>query len=235
MLSPKKKITKKEMHHDPLISAYDRATSYYYDNKKLISYALTALVVLVVAIFVYTNNKRANNEKASAELGKVFPVYDAGASDIRQYKVAIEGQPDRGIMGLRAIVDNYGSTESGETARFYLATAYFTLGQYDDALRQFDSYSSSNSLLTSGAYAGMARCYEAKKDYDRSAGYYEKAASAFTNASTTPEYLNAAARCYGLAGEKEKALTLFKKLKKDFPASTFAREAERYISQYSAS
>src|ERR1700741_273972 len=112
MLSPKKKISKKEIKHDPLISAYDQTTSFYYEHKKIISYALTSLIILVVGFVVYTNNRRANNEKASTELGKVFPLYDLGANDSRQYKVAIEGQPDRGIMGWKMIVDNYGSTEA---------------------------------------------------------------------------------------------------------------------------
>jgi len=234
MLSPKKKITKKEIKQDPLISAYDQTISFYYENKKVIGYAITALLVIVVAIIIYMNNQRTNNAKAAAELGKIFPVYDAGENDARQYKVAIEGQPDRGIMGLRAIVDNYGSTEAGELARFYLATAYFSLGQFDDALKQFESFSSGSDLLKASADAGIARCYEAKQDLGKAASYFEKAAGVSKTSPLTPEYLNSAARCYGLSGEKEKAVTLLKRLKKDYPTSTFARDADRYISQFSA-
>jgi|ERR1041385_635195 tetratricopeptide (TPR) repeat protein len=234
MLTPKKKITKKEIKQDGLISAYAQATSFYYENKKYISYAFTALLIIVVGSFIYVNNRRANNEKAAAEFAKVFPIYDAAATEARQYKVAIDGQPERGIMGLKAIVDNYGGTESGEIARFYLANAYFQLGQYDDALKNFDSFSGSNPLLEASAFAGMGGCYEVKGEYAKAASYFEKAANKVSNTINTPDYLNSAARCYGQSGEKEKALTLYKKIKKEYPTSSFARDADRYIAQFSA-
>jgi len=233
MLKAKKRITKKEMKEDGLITAYGKVTSFYDLNKKNFNYGLTALVVLVIAVIIFINNRRANNEKAATELGKVFTIYDAGSNDSRQYKIAVDGQPERGIMGLRSIVDNYGSTESGEIARFYLAGAYYNLGNYDDALKSYDSFSSSNDLLAAAALAGMGNCREAKHEYEKAATSFEKAAGKISNAINTPDYLNSAARCYGLAGEKEKAVSLFKRLKKEFPKTTYAREADRYISQFS--
>src|SRR6266571_312785 len=123
MLKPKKKISRKEIKKDALITAYEQVTLYYDENKKYVSYALTGVVIVVVAILVYLNNRRANNEKAAVELGKVFAIYDGAVTNSQQYKVAIEGQPERGIMGLKAIVENYGGSESGQLARFYLANA----------------------------------------------------------------------------------------------------------------
>ena len=234
MLNPKKKITKKEIKQDGLITAYAQATTFYYENKKYLSYGITAIVVIVIFSLIYINNKRANNEKAAAEFSKVFSIYDKGATDAKQYKTAIDGEPEHGIMGLNSIVENYGSTQAGEFARFYLASAYYHLGQYDDALKNFDSFSSSSNFLTASALAGLGNCYEVKGEYGKAASYYEKAANTVSDPTDTPDYLNLAARCYGLSGDKSKAVALFKRLKKDFPASTFAREADRYIAQFSA-
>ena len=234
MLKPKKKITKKEIKQDGLVTAYAQVTSFYYENKKYISYAITGLVVIVIAVFVYVNNRRANNEKASTEIGKIYSFYDAAASTPAQYKAAIDGMPERGVMGLKNIVENYGGTESGELARFYLANAYFGLRQYDEALKQFDDFGGSDKLLQGSALAGVGACYEAKGEYARAASLYEKAANKSSNQITTPDYLNSAARCYGIAGEKDQAVALYKRLKRDFPTSSFAREAERYITQYSS-
>lgn len=233
MLKPKKKISKKEMKQDPLIGAYEQAQVYYYENKKYVSYALTALLVIVIGIVIFVNNRRANNEKAAAELGKVFTLYDGGTTNPQQYKLAIDGQPERGIMGLKTIVDNYGGTESGELARFYLANAYYQLGQYDDALRNFDNFSTSSDILKSSTLAGMGGCYEAKGEYAKAASEYDKASSTTSNPLQIPDFLNAAGRCYGLSGEKEKAVALFKRLKKEYPTSQLARDADRYISQFS--
>ncbi len=235
MLKPKKKITKKEIKQDTLVTSYAKLTTFYDANKKYFNYAFTALIVIVVAIVIYTNNRKANNEKAATELGKILPIYEATTNDPTQIKLAIDGVPERGIMGLKAIVDNYGSTSSGEIARLYLANCFLSMGNYDEALKNFDDFDSSNDLLNASAKAGLASCYEAKGDYKKAAVEYEKAASTFNNEINTPDYLLSAAICYGKAGEKEKAVSILKHLKKEFPKSSNAREADRYISQFSIS
>ena len=233
MLQPSKKIVSKEIKHDPLLSAYMSVTKIYDEQKKYISYGVTALVLLVIGTVVYLNNRTANDEKAATELGRVFPLYDAGASDVRQYKVAIDGQPERGMMGLKAIVENYGGTTSGEMARLYLANSYFMTAQYDEAFKHYDDFSGSTPLMKSASQAGMAKCYEVKTQYEKAASAYEKAASLAADKIETPEYLSASARCYGLAGEKEKAVGIFKRIKKEYPTSNAAREVDRFISQFS--
>ncbi len=234
MLKPKKKLSKKELKEDPILTSIGQAKTFYESYRKYISYAVTALIVVVVGVVIFMNNRRANDEKAATELGKVYRIYDAGASDKTQYAVAINGQPERGIMGLKKIVDEYGGSHSGELARFYLANAYFNSGQYDEALKNFESFSSDDRSLRASAMAGSAACYEAKHDMAKAAGKYEQAASvAGTDGALTPEYINNAGRAYGLAGEKEKAVEIFKRLKKDYPTSTFARDADRYITEFS--
>jgi tetratricopeptide (TPR) repeat protein len=185
MLKPKRKISKKEMKQDTLLTAYAKISAFYFENKKYINYALTALVIIVVGTVIYLNNRAANNAKAAEDFSRVFPVYDAAGNDAKQYQVAIDGQPERGIMGLKAL-------------------------------------------------AGMGSCYEAKGDYKHAARNFEKAAATIADQTNTPEYLNSAARCYGLSGDKETAIALFKRLKKEYPTSTYAREVERYINQFSA-
>lgn len=233
MLKPKKRITKKEMKQDALVTTYAKLTSYYYANKKIIGYVAFALVVVVLAVFVYLNNRRANNEKATAALGKVFSLYDAAATDPVQYTTAIDGQPERGLMGLKAIVENYGGTDAGEIARIYLANSYYAQGKVDEAIVQYESFRGSDALLAASAEAGRGACYEIKKQYAKAASSFEKASGKTTDMYEGSDYLNSAARCYGLAGEKEKAIALYKRLKKDFPNSPFARDADRYIAQFS--
>lgn len=234
MLKPKKKLTKTEIKQDTLLTSYAKLTSYYDQYKKYVNYGITALIAIIVVIVIYVNNKNANDEKAATELGKIFSIYDRGSSDPQQYQLAIDGQPERGLMGLKSIVDNYGNTSSGEVARFYLAHAYMNLDKTDEALKAFDSFSSDNDLLTASAYAGMAACYEKKNDIEKAASYYEKAARTAADQSSTPEYLNSAAICYGKNGEKEKAVSIFKRIKKEYPKSQVAREVDRYISQFSS-
>jgi tetratricopeptide (TPR) repeat protein len=234
MLNPRKKITRKEMKQDTLLTAYAQGISLYETYRKQIGYAVAAVAIIAIAIVIYRNNRTNNDEHAATELGKIFSIYDAAATNPSQYQVAINGMPEAGIMGLKSIVENYGNSPSGDLARFYLANSYFALGQYDDALEQYKKFDGDSPLLKASARAGIGACLEAKSDYAPAAEHFEKAASISSNAAIVPEYLNSAARCYGHAGNHAKAVALLKRIKQEFPTSTYARDADRYISQFSA-
>jgi tetratricopeptide (TPR) repeat protein len=228
MLQPKKKISKKEMKEDALITTYVKATTFYEENKKNINIGLTALLVLVAVVFFYAKNRSADNEKAATELAKVYSFYDNG-----QYQIAIDGVRERNIVGLKAIVDEYGGTHSGNMAKLYLGDSYYNLRKFEDALKVFEDFSPEGELLTVSRFAGIGSCYEALGKYKEAAENYEKAATKYANDLNAAENLNNAARNYAAEGQKEQALDLYKKIKKNYPATTFAREADRYIAKLS--
>ena len=229
MLNPRKKITKKDLKEDKLVSTYFQATEFFYQNKRYVSWGITALVVLVIAAVIYFNNRTADNEKATTALGDILRYYDKG-----EYQTAINGVPEKNIMGLKEVVDNYGSAHSGDLAKFFLANAYYSLGNYEDALKYFDDFSGSYSTLRASAIAGAAACYDVKGDHARAAEYFEKAASKTGDNQLSPEYLHHAARDYVLSGKKERAIELLKKLKKEYPASTYVRDADRLLAELSS-
>lgn len=228
MLNPKKKITKRELKEDALISTYGKSLTFYEQNKRAISIGLTSLAAVIVLIIVLVNNRNANNEKAAAELGKVLQLFDGN-----QFQQAIDGVPEQNITGLKSIVDNYGNSAAGESARFYLANAYYNLGQYDDALAQFDDYSPSDDVLAVSRFAGIASCYEAKGQHAEAGSNFEKAATKYADDVAAAENLAHAARNYVQAGNKEHALELYKKIKKDYPKSASARDIDKFIAQLS--
>jgi TolA-binding protein len=226
MLRPKKKLSKRELKEDALVTTYVKATTFYETNKKSISIGITVLVVAVFAVVVFMKNRADSNEKALAQLGGVYQIYDAG-----QYQLAIDGVPEKNIPGLKSIVENYGNSAGGDLARFYLANAYFNAGNVDEALKHFEDCSPSDDLLQVSRLSGIAACLEAKGDHGNAAENFEKAATRYAKDVTAAENLNNAARNYGQAGEKEKAIELYKRIKKNYPTTTFAREADRFITQ----
>jgi tetratricopeptide (TPR) repeat protein len=228
MLRPKKKISKKELKQDALITTYAQVTSFYENNKKNISIGITVFVVVVIAAVVYLKNRSENNEKAMTQLGSIHQFFDNG-----QYQIAIDGVPERNIAGLRSIVENYGDSNAGDIAKFYLASAYYQIGNYDEALKYFEDCSLSDELLAVSRLSGIGCCYEAKGMHRDAAAYFEKAATKNTKDINAAENLNNAARNYVLAGDKEKALDLYKRLKKNYSTTSFGRDADRYIVQLS--
>ncbi|HEX9005746.1 MAG TPA: tetratricopeptide repeat protein [Bacteroidota bacterium] len=228
MLTPKKKISKKELKEDALVSTYVKATTFYEEHKRIISIGVTAFAVIVIALIVYGKNRADNNTNASTALGNVYQLFDNG-----QYQLAVDGVPERGIKGLKAIVDDYGNSKAGEIARFYLGTAYYHLARYDEAIEQFKQASLSDETLEISRLSGIACAYEAKGMPKEAAEYFEKAAAKNSKDVNAAENLNNAARNYAQAGDKGTALELYRKLKKTYPSSPAARDADREIAALS--
>ncbi len=229
MLKAQKKISKRELKQDALITTMGNLTTFYDINKKNIGIAVAGVVVLVLGIWWYAEKQKTDNAQASTELGSVYTYVDNN-----QHQIAIDGIPERKITGLKTIVDKYGSTDAGNLARFYLANAYFHLGKSDEALEQFDDFKAKDEFLAVSRLAGIAECYEAKGEYEKAAGNYEKASVDYPKDVEAAANLNNAANNYMLAGKKDRALDLFKKIKKEYPTSQYAREADRFITRLSS-
>jgi TolA-binding protein len=228
MLRPKKKISRRELKEDALVATYVKLTSFYEENRRTISIAVTAVVIAVFAVVIYVKNRADNNEKAITALGSIFETYDAA-----QFQTAVDGIPEKNIMGLRAIVDNYGNSTAGDFARFYLAGAYAHLGKYDEALREFEDFSPTGELLAVARLSGIGSCQESRGMFKEAAASFEKAATQYPKDISAAENLNNAARDFGQAGEKEKAVDLYRRVKKNYPNTAFARDADRFIAQLS--
>lgn len=227
MLKKQKELAKlKVKHQDDLLTTYENALSWYQTNKKLLTNIGIALALIIAAGWFYLNNQHQNNDKAGLEFAKVFSFYDNG-----QYQLAINGVPERNVRGLQAIVNDYGSTQNGNLARFYLANSYYNLGEYDKALAEFEDADLSTTLLEASRLAGIAACYEAKGNFAEAAKYFERAGKKSAADPNTPEYLANAARNYAKSGNKNQAIELYKHIKKEHASSAAARDAERYLDE----
>jgi len=228
-LKARKKITHKEIKKDKLVTGYFEARNWLDsdENKKKVYIGIAAVVVIVAGIFLYVSNRNAKNEEAEVKLSAVISLYEQG-----KYPEAMNGDPATGIMGLNAIVNEYGSTNSGETAKLYLGNCFFNLKDYDNALKQFDSYSGSNDIVKSSCISGMGAIYEVKGDLKKAGEYYEKAANVNKGVVINQENLFYAIRAYTNAGDKESARRIFASLKEQYPKSKYINESKRFESEF---
>ncbi len=227
MLKPKKGISKKEIKEDKLVTAYFESRRWIDENRRLMSYIVAIPVVLIIVVWFVANNRSQNNQRATTDLAKVYQLYDQG-----QYKLAVDGIPQENIRGLQSIVDDYGSTPSGEMAKLYLADCYFNLKDYDKALKYYSDVDLGDKLLSSSALAGEAACHEAKGEHAEAAALYEKAASKYATALQAPDDLFNAAHNYSRAGKKAKAVEMLNRIKKEFPNTSYARDLDRYLVEW---
>ncbi|MCK7521813.1 MAG: hypothetical protein MZV64_31110 [Ignavibacteriales bacterium] len=96
MLTKKKKLSKKEIKEDRLVTTYYKAYNYFNENKNRIGMYAGGLLVVIAAIYFYMNNKAESNEQAGLQLSRVMGLYDAGS-----YLEAIEGRQGTNIVGLK--------------------------------------------------------------------------------------------------------------------------------------
>jgi len=226
MLQKKKKLSKKEIKEDKLINFYKSAVVFFEKYKnKILTYA-GVVVVVAAAVYFYVNQKSESNEKAGLELSRIMPVYDQGS-----YLEAIEGKQGTNIIGLKRLVEEYGGTENGETAKIFLANCYTFLGNQEEAFKHYKDYSGSIDYFEATALAGQAGYFASKQDFEKAANLFLQASKSSKINSQNPDYLLNAGIYYLKAGEKEEAKILFDRIKEEYSTSLAYREVDKYLSQ----
>lgn len=184
------------------------------------------LAVVIVAVFIYLNQRAQANEEAGAELSRIMELYDSGS-----FLEAIEGRQGTNIKGLKYIVDEYGSTDNGETAKIYLANAYAMLGKTEDAFKYYSEYAGDIDMYKAASYAGQASYFSLKGDYQKAADLYNRAARVSKENVQRPDYMLQAAINYINAGEQLEAKELLQTIKDDYKTSAAFTSADRYLAQ----
>lgn len=224
MITKKKKLSKKEIKEDKLVTFMYKVESFYEDHKsKIISYGLI-LVIAIAAAYFYVNQQKIANENAGLELSRVMKIFDDGL-----YLEAIEGRQGTNIIGLKRIVEEYGGTENGESARIFLANSYSYLGNYEEAFKHYEDYGGNIQVFKASAMAGMAGYYSSKKEYKKAAELYKSAAGVFDLNAQNPDYLLNSAVNYYSSGDREEAKVLLEKIKKDYSSSNARKQVDRYL------
>ncbi len=196
------------------------------NNRNLLIIGIVAVVVAVLGFVYYRNAQNEKEQEAALALSRISSYVEA-----HDYAKALNGDPTRKIrgndvIGLLAIVDQYGSTNAGKTAALEAATAELSLGKTDDAEKHFELASGSESaIVRANALAGSASCLEQKSNFAEAAKLYEKAIDASDKIANKDRYEYYAALCYEKAGNKEMAIKWFKNLILEFEYSEFASDA----------
>ena len=135
------------------------------------------------------------------------------------------------LSKFMAAADAYPSTASGITARYHAAGVLATLGQTDEAARQ---YREVIERAGSRIYGQMARLGVA--DLRLGAGDYESAIALLQEATVPPEsfvpvdaILMRLGRAYRLAGKTLEALQAFTRIVDEYPGSLYVVDARREL------
>jgi TolA-binding protein len=226
VLEKRKKISKKQIKEDKLVTFYYEVKNFVLEFQAKILIGAAVIALVVVGVILYGNKTKSDNNKAAGLLAKVIPLYESTS-----YKEAIDGQPSTNTPGLKSIVDQYGSTENGETAKIYLGNSFLMTGNTEEAFKTFDSYSGKNPLFKATALAAKAGILESRKENDKAADMYKDAATVSKINPANAEYLLKAGIILLNSGKKEEAKSVFDIIKKDYKTSAAFSEVDRYLIQ----
>lgn len=219
-------MSKEKKHEDQfehLEDALTRGEQFIENNQKMLINAVIVILVVIGAILGY--NKFIRQPKIEEASNQIFGAQNYFEKD--SFNLALNG--DGNISGFLEIADNYGSTPSGNLAKYYSGLCYLYLGDYNNAIKYLEKFSTDDMLLANMALANIGDAYMQLKDYQKAAGYYSKAASSKLNDFSTPVFLMKNALAYEKANDYSAALKIYERIENEFPNSPEARNIEKYI------
>jgi len=216
MLKPRKKLTKREIKEDGLVTTYFRVQKYFKKHQKIIQYTLMGLAAVVVISVLMVRSKK-NTERAVIE--------KMGIAEQYYYT----GNTGKAVEMFKEIIETYPGAEASRNAVFLLANSYFSKQDYDQAekyFRLFYEKYNKNDIFTASSLAGIAACMESKNEFAEAAAMYEKAGKKSEGSFEAPFHLENAARCYLLAGDKEAGKRIYQMILDRYPKSELNRQNE---------
>jgi TolA-binding protein len=215
MLKPRKRITKKQLKEDKLVTFYFKARTWAEENGKYLYIGAGIIALVIVLLFVNAKSKRAAEENASVEL-------------LRARKIFESGDYQNAITQFSNLVENYGSTRSGKLGFFYLANSFYLKGDFENAQKNFKKFVSGfngDEYLMSSGMGGIAACAEQNRKYVEAAELYAKIAKKYPKGVLAPHFLIRSGRCFVLANNESKAKEQYEKIIKNYPNAQEKDEA----------
>ncbi len=194
-------------------------------NSKLLVRGLLVIIIVIAAIFGYHRFYKMPLEQEA--LKQMFVAETLFEKD--SFNLALNGNGNN--LGFLEIVDQYGSTPSGNLAKYYAGLCYLYLGDNQNAIKYLEKFSTKDMIFSTLAKSNIGDAYMQLGEYKKAAGYYQKAGSDNTNMLTTPSILMKAGLAFEKANDYKNALAMYEKIEKEFPASLESRDIEKYITR----
>jgi len=192
--------------------AVEKVTGFWYQYSKQILIAIAAIVIIGGGIYGYSTLIAGPNEKKASEAMRYAEDFFRKDS----LKMALDG--DNLNPGFLKIISKYSGTKAANLAHFYAGTCYLQMGDFKNAVKHLEDYSTSKPLVKARAKALLA-------DANSELGKKEEAVKLYREAGTTfekddyysPQYLVRAAFLYEQMGKTKDAVEVYKMIKEKYP------------------
>lgn len=186
------------------------------ENKKIIYIILAAVVAagLLVAAYFYFFHipgiEKGNDALAAAQMTKADPQKGTPATLIQNDTILAKN--------FAKVADNYGGYP-GNLAAIQAAEHFYEIGDFKNALKYIDKFSTSEDVLSASALVFKGDCQVNLKKYDDAIKSYKSAISeSDENPEIAPRAMMKIATVLEAQNKKADALAQYEQVAKDYPA-----------------
>ena len=226
----KEKNNKEELHSttkevfEKLDDTVAQSEQFFEKHLKNIIYVFVGVLVLIIGYFGYTNyfqnprNNDAINDMAEAEN---FFFQDS-------IKKALNG--GGAYMGFEQIIEEYGNTNAGNTAKYYAAISYYKLKKYAKTIETMQSFNPKGDEVLASIKSGViADAWVQKKDFNKALENYDDAIKEAEELETLFVFYNKKAGIVAYSSNKKaQANGYFKAILDKYPNNQAKDEIEKY-------
>jgi len=192
--------------------AVEKVAGFWYQYSKQILIALAAILIVGGGVFGYNYFISGPNEKKASEAMRYAEEYFRQDS----VKMALEG--DNLNPGFLKIISKYSGTKAANLANFYAGSCYLTMGDFKNAAKHLEDFSTGEPLVKARAKALLADADSELGKKDEAAKLYKEAGAIFEKDDFySPQYLFRAGYLYESMGKTKEAIELYKMIKEKYP------------------
>jgi len=211
---------------DEFITFSRRLIEFITEHRAQLSYALSVIVVLIIAIggIRYFSNKAEN--KAFALLGQSMAKYETAIKDKAPGEALLEVKKD-----FQMILEKYSGKEGGKLARVLYANICYQAGDFDEAILLYNKALQdfeNNQFFKNLILNSLGYSFEGKKDYKSAAKYFEMIATGPDSIMKDEAFFNLG-ELYAAMGNNEKSIDSFKKIISDYIDSMYIEIAKEKL------
>ena len=164
---------------EAVVEAVSKTEKFFNENGKLLIGIFAAIVVVCAGVFCwYKFAYQPKVDEAQGQMAVAEQNFRAG-----NYEVALNG--DGNALGFVQILEDYG-TKAGKSIYFYAGICELENGNWEQAIKYLENYSSKDAILAARATACLGDAYVGLEDYGKALGYFEKAAATTASPRTMP-------------------------------------------------
>lgn len=224
----KENVQKDEERLEQIETTLGKTEMFIEKHQKSIMIVIAAIIVVILAVFGF--KKFVVEPREAAAQTAIFRAEQLFEND--DYATALNG--DGNNAGFLDVINEYGSTKTGNLARYYAGICYLNTGDFNNAIKYLGEYKGKDQIVRPLAIGDMGDAYMELDNAAEAAKCYERAANETANSFTGPMFLMRAGLAYEMVENYKKALDMYKTIKAEYPNSNEGFNIDKYIAYVEA-